>query len=248
MNCNLYGKVIVITGASKGIGRKLAIHLAQSGAKIVLNYNNSNSSEIEEYLRINNIHEEQFLLVQGDISKFAEVKTLYERAVKAFGKIDVLINNAGICNDNLITSMTEQQWNQVVDTNLTGTFNCCKIFVNHMINNEIGKIINIASLQGQIGSEGQINYSTSKAGLIGFTKSLAKEVGKHNISVNAVCPGMIVTDLNRNNVNKLEKSLNKSVMCMDNVLEDLLNFILFLSSDLLTCVSGRVFNIDSRIN
>lgn len=246
MNIDLSKKVVVITGASKGIGSKLAKAFASEGAIVVMNYYHSESSAkiiYEEILTKSPCS----LLIKADVTSPTEVSLFYSKVLDKLGKVDILINNAGICDDNLTNLMSFDQWNRVINTNLNGTFLCSREFSKIMIKQRYGKIINISSLKGQEGSLGQANYSASKAGIIGFTKSLAKELGKYNISVNAVCPGFIVTDLNRNNENKKEIAKLRSIISTEGILEDLKNFILYISSNKFSCSSGRVYNIDSRL-
>ena len=183
-----------------------------------------------------------------DVTKEKDVSKLYHRVIDEFGKVDVLINNAGKCKDNYVQFMSLEQWNEVLTTNLTSMYLCSRVFSKNMIANGGGKIINISSLKGQLGSEGQCNYAASKAGVIGLTKSLAKEMGMYGVSVNAICPGFIVTDLNRLNSNKAEIAKKMSILREQSSLQDFLTFVIMLSSDLLQGISGQVFNLDSRIN
>lgn len=246
MVINIKDKVIVVTGSSKGIGAKIIQALSLEGAKIVLNYNKSVDSANNIYRNIVR-YNKNCIMVKSDITKASDVERLYHDTIEAFGRVDVLINNAGICIDNRIQLMTEEQWDQVINVNLKGAFLCSKVFSKGMIKNNGGKIINIASLKGQEGYLGQVNYVASKAGLIGFTKALAMELGAFNISVNSLCPGFIVTDLNRHNDDKKKIADNKSVIKVDHALSDLMNFVIYLSSDCCSGISGRVFNLDSRI-
>lgn len=246
MNVNVSGIVVVITGASRGIGRALAIEFAKEQAYVVVNYNRS-YLEAEKLMHEINAYNKNCLFVQADITKQEDVIRLCDETMKKFGKVDVLINNAGICEDNLIYLMSREEWQKVIDTNLTGAFLCSRTFSKIMIRQKKGKIINISSLQGQEGSVGQVNYSASKAGLIGFSKALAKELGCFNISVNTICPGFIVTDLNRHNIGKKEFATKKSVLQMSFALENVINFTIFLSWAEIDGISGRVFNLDSRI-
>lgn len=239
-------KVIVITGSSRGIGREMVKRFAQEDAKVVINYLNSYEDALKLYKEITE-HNKNCIMVKADVTKQSEVKLLCEETIKAFGQVDVLINNAGMCSDNLIPMMTERQWKQVIDVNLNSVFLCSRIFAKEMMKKRQGKVINITSLKGQLGSEGQTNYSASKAGIIGFTKALAKELGMFNISVNAVCPGFIVTDLNRHNSKKKAIAEKMSTLGVNGSLEDLLNFMIYISSEKFNYVSGRVFNVDSRI-
>lgn len=247
MNVDISGKIIVITGSSRGIGSELARFMATEGANVCVNYNKS-QSYAEQLRKSINVYNKNCLFVKADVSNASDVKKFYQEVLSYYGRIDVLINNAGICDDNLIQMMTMEQWENVLNTNLSGTFLCCKEFSKLMINQKSGKIINIASLKGQEGCIGQANYSASKAGIIGLTKTLAKELGRHNISVNAICPGFIVTDLNRHNAEKKIIAQNRSTLDTDRALEDLMSFVAFLCSDKMLGTSGRIFNLDSRIN
>lgn len=246
MNIDIANKVVVITGSSRGVGKEIAKKFSKENAKVVINYNNSHCEALQLYYEIKE-YNKNCILVKADVSNYQEVKRLCKETIKAFGTVDILINNAGICIDNFITLMTPFQWESVIYTNLNSVFLCSKIFSKEMIKRKNGKIINIASLKGQVGSEGQSNYSASKAGIIGFTKALAKELGRFNISVNAICPGYIVTDLNKNNNKKKVISKEMSAMNVDNNIDDLINFLIYVSSDKFNYVSGRVFNLDSRI-
>lgn len=246
MNVDVKNKVVVITGSSKGIGRKLAKAFAAEKAIVVMTYCSSKEDAENTY---NEVVKESpcSLLIKVDVRKAQDVSALCREVVRKFGHIDILINNAGICDDNLIQMMPLEQWQKVLDVNLTGTFLCCREMSKIMIKRKEGKIINIASLKGQVGSPGQVNYSSSKAGIIALTKALAKEFSEYNISVNAICPGFIVTDLNRHDQIKKDKAKKQSLLSIDVALDDLINFILFISSDKLLGISGRVFNLDSRL-
>lgn len=247
MGRGLEDKVIVITGSTKGLGKELALNIARYGAKIVINYCHDESQALKTIQEISCINK-HVLLCRADVSDEKQVRKMYREVKERFGKIDVLINNAGIVADNYLCLLSHKRWEKVVDTNLGGTYLCSKYFARDMIYNRKGKIINVASLKGQIGAEGQSNYVASKAAIIGFTKSLARELGRWNISVNAVCPGYIVTDLNRGNKVKEETAKIMSVMGIEGNMKDFVNFVTFLTSDAMLNVSGQVFNIDSRIN
>lgn len=247
MNISLKGKVVVVTGSSRGLGCEMVLRFAREGASVVINYCKNREYAVELYKRISQCGSD-CMVVQADVTKESDVQKLYREVLNKFGKVDVLVNNAGKCNDNYIQFMSLEQWNDVLMTNLTSIYLCSRVFSKKMIANGGGKIINIASLKGQLGSEGQCNYSASKAGVIGLTKSLAKEMGGFGISVNAICPGFIVTDLNRMNSNKAEIAERMSILRDKRSLEDFLSFVIMLSSDELLGVSGQVFNLDSRIN
>lgn len=246
MEWGIEKKVIVITGASRGLGRALALHLAKLGASVVINYFKSEEDALE-LLREIKQYNQKCRLICADVTKDQDVKDMYREVINSYGRVDVLINNAGRNNDDYMNLMSEQQWEDVITTNLTGTFLCCRYFSKSMIHTKNGKIINIASLKGQLGSEGQANYAASKAGIIGFSKSLAKELGKAGVSVNVVCPGYIETDLNRTNLHKREIAEEMSAMGVDSGMDDYINFMTFLVSDMIKGVSGQVYNIDSRI-
>lgn len=246
MEIDLKNKVIVITGGTKGLGKAIVTQLANSGAKLVINYKSDVANAerfLKEICRVN----QNCILVKADVTQEKQVRELYKKALERFEKVDILINNAGSCDDSYIQFMKYDQWDRVIKNNLYTVFLCSRIFSKALIKSGNGKIINIASIKGQVGSEGQCNYSASKAGVIGVTKALAKELGPHNICVNAVCPGFVVTDLNRGNSNKVSYAMQMSVVTQEFAVQDLVNFITFFCSDLIKGVSGRVFNLDSRI-
>ena len=246
MIVDLHEYVVVITGGSRGIGAEIARRCAREGASVIINYK-SNDETANELLKEILCYNSNCMAVKADVTKKADVLRLYETVKTRYGHVDVLINNAGICTDNLIQMMTEEQWESVIGTNLTGPFLCSRSFSKMMIHQRYGKIINISSLKGIEGCVGQTNYSASKAGLLGFTKALAKELGKYNIAVNAVCPGFIVTDLNRHNKQKKDIAISRSLLSIDNCMNDVVNFIVFIISDKCKGVSGQIFKMDSRL-
>lgn len=246
MEVSLKDKVIIVTGSTKGIGKALAESFMENGAIVVVNYH-KDDRQAETMCQSKPMALSNAIIIKADVSKEKEVIRLCNAAKEKFGKIDVLINNVGICRDSDIINMSTSQWNDVLTVNLTSAFICTKYVANEMITQNYGKIINVASLKGIIGCEKQINYSASKAGMIGFTKSLAKELGKYNISVNAICPGYIETDLNRNITEKKFDAKRRSTLEYKYALNDLVAFTTVLCSDEINGVSGQVFNIDSRI-
>jgi len=247
VNIDVRQKTVVVTGSSRGIGRELIRKFAIEGANVVINYHKSQREAEDLLYDIKKINS-NCIAVKADVTDISQVKKLYDATIQAFGNIDVLINNAGTCDDNMISFMSEHQWNNIITTNLNSVFICSKIFSKEMIKKQSGKIINITSSKGQHGSAGQTNYCASKAGIIGFTKALAKEVGPFNISVNAICPGFIPTDLNRHDEDKHRIARGKSVLDISSALEDMVNFTLYMSSDYFSGISGQVFKLDSRIN
>lgn len=187
-------KVALVTGGTRGIGRKIAEKFAENGYNLVLNYVSSNVDlEVikEAFKKYNN----SVLILKADVSKYEECENLVKEAINKFGKVDVLVNNAGITKDGLIAMMKEENFSKVIDVNLKGTFNMCRNLVPYMMKNKSGNIVNISSVVGIVGNAGQSNYAASKAGVIGFSKALAKELAGRNIRVNAVAPGFIDTDM-----------------------------------------------------
>lgn len=245
MKISLANKTVIVTGASGGIGHCIVESFSEEKTNIVIHYN---TNEEKAQKLFNNVKEKcNAMLYKADLCDETQVKDFYKEVLSRYKSVDVIINNAGICDDALLPMMTNYQWTHVLNTNLTSIYLMCKVFSKIMINQKYGKIINIASHKGQYGSEGQCNYSASKAGIIGFTKSIAKELGVWNIAVNAVCPGFIETNLNNKNPLKKEIALKKSALQIDAGLSDLLVLLKVLASDSVLGISGQVFNIDSRI-
>ena len=256
----LEGKVAVVTGASRGIGRAIAEDLAAHGAKVVINYNSSAAAAEEVVAKISEAGGEA-TAVQADVSDFAQAQALIKAAAKAYGHVDILINNAGTTRDTLLMMMKEAQWDTVLDTNLKSVFNCCKAVARPMLRSVFncckavarpmlrrkkgGRIINITSIVGLVGQAGQSNYAASKAGIIGFTKSLAKELGSRQITVNAIAPGFFPTAL----TDVLDEPLVEKMMeliplgRMGN-LEEVAHLATFLASDKSSYITGEVIRVD----
>lgn len=188
----LKGKTVLVTGAAKGIGKAIATTFAKEGCNVILNYRSTISddfiTEIESY-------GVECLAIQGDVSNFEKSKEIVEKSIETFGSIDILINNAGVTKDGLLMRMSEQDFDMVLNINLKGSFNMARHVINYMIKKRSGTIINISSIVGVIGNAGQVNYSASKAGIIGMTKSIAREVASRSITCNAIAPGFIETDM-----------------------------------------------------
>lgn len=241
-------KVALITGANRGIGKQIAITLAKQGFDIAINYRTANDSlnEVIKEIESNDI---QCMAVQGDVSVFEDCKNMTKQVIEKFGKIDILVNNAGITKDMLFIRMKQDDFRQVIDVNLIGTYNMTKNVSQYMIKQRSGRIINISSVVGLHGNAGQANYSASKAGIIGFTKSLAKELAGRNILVNAVAPGFIETDMT--NVLKDEVKtniLNSIPLKREGKPEEVANVVKFLSSEDSSYITGQVICVDGGMN
>ncbi len=240
----LKGKNAIVTGGSRGIGRAIAIALAKAGANVAVNYT-SNSKSAEEVVAELKEMGVSAIAVKADVSKAEEVDNLTSEALRNFGRIDILINNAGITKDNLIVKMTEKDFMDVIDINLKGAFICTKAVSKIMIKQRSGKIVNVSSIVGIIGNAGQSNYAAAKAGLIGFTKSMAKELAKRNINVNAVAPGYIATDMTAAISDKAKEEFTKNIpLGRIGSAEDIANAVMFLVSENSDYITGQVINID----
>ena len=240
----LKGKCAIITGASRGLGKAIALKLASLGVNIVLNYRSSEKEAIDVENEIKEMGVE-VLSVKGDISKLQEVENLVAVAKERFGNIDIMVNNAGITKDTLILRMKEEDFDSVIDVNLKGVFNCLKSITPIMVKQKHGKIISISSVVGIAGNAGQVNYAASKAGIIGMTKSLAKEVGSRGITVNAVAPGFIETDMTDALGDKFKEEANKNIPLKRlGSAEDVANVVAFLASESSDYVTGQVIQVD----
>lgn len=237
-------KVALITGATRGIGRQVAITLSKEGYNIALNYRTENDEleELKKEIEKNNV---KVLTVQGDVSNFQDCEKIVKETIEMFGKIDVLVNNAGITKDMLLARMKEEDFKQVIDVNLVGTFNVTKNVISHMMKARSGRIINLSSVVGISGNAGQSNYAASKAGIIGFTKSLAKEVASRNILVNAIAPGFIQTNMTDVLKEEVKEEIAKSIpLKRMGTAEDVANLVKFLASEGSSYITGQVINVD----
>ncbi len=241
---DLTDRVAVVTGSSRGIGRAIAIKLASLGAKVVVNYHTSEDAaqEVVEQIKANG---SEAIAVHADVKDAEQAKGLIDAALEAFGGLDILVNNVGVTRDALLMRMKEDDWDIVVDTNLKGTFNCTKVAQRPMIRQRYGRIINITSVSGIAGQVGQANYSASKAGVIGFTKAVAKELGIRNITVNAVAPGYVPTDQTANLPEELiDYILQLTPLKRPGTAEEIANAVAFLASEEASYVSGQVLGVD----
>lgn len=239
-------KVAFITGATRGIGKQIALTLAKEGYNIALNYRSENEDLTAVINEIENVREDiKCFTVKADISNFEECENAVKAIIDNFGKIDVLVNNAGITKDTLLLRMKKEDFDSVIDVNLGGTFNVTKNVASYMLKAKSGRIINISSVVGISGNAGQCNYAASKAGVIGFTKSLAKELASRNILVNAIAPGFIETAMTDCLSDDVKNEIAKSIPLkrMGNV-QDVANVVKFLVSDDSSYITGQVINID----
>lgn len=237
-------KTAIITGASKGIGAVIASRLNELGYNLVLNYRSSTAS-MEELINSFTNKQTENVIVQCDISSYGDAKKLVDEAYEKFGSVNVLINNAGITKDNLLPLMSEEEFDLVIDTNLKGTFNCCKHIAKRMLKQKYGRIINISSVVGLAGNAGQVNYSASKAGVIGMTKSMARELGKKNILVNAVAPGFIQTEMTDKIPEDIKAEMMKNIPLQRlGQPSDIADAVEFLISDKASYITGQVLSVN----
>lgn len=243
----LANKVAVVTGASRGIGKAIALKLASEGAKVVVNFNSSEgeANKVVEAIVSNG---GEAIAVKADISSFAHGQKLIEEAVATFGTVDILVNNAGITKDNLLLRMSEEDFDRVMEVNLKGYFNCTKAVARLMLKKKSGKIVNITSVIGITGNSGQSNYAAAKAGVIGFTKSIAKELGGKGINVNAVAPGFIQTDMTENLPEAVRESISQNIPLKTLGLpEDVANLVSFLAGDESKYITGQTIAVDGGL-
>jgi 3-oxoacyl-[acyl-carrier protein] reductase len=241
---NLADRVAVVTGGSRGIGRAIALELASRGASVIVNYNSNGKAAEDVVMEIVKAGGKAAAL-PGDVAKVDDANNLIKGAIEKFGRLDILVNNAGITRDMLIMMMSEESWDAVIDTNLKGTFNCSKAAVRHMMKARTGRIVNITSVSGQIGNPGQTNYSASKAGQIGFTKALAREVASRNITVNAIAAGYVETEIWAGVPEEARATLvNMIPLRRKGAPEDIAKAVAFLVSDDASYITGQVLAVD----
>lgn len=243
----LEGKVSLVTGASRGLGKAIALKLAALGSKVAVNYITSDEQAGKVLKEIESLGGEA-MLAKANVADTTAVKTMFREITNRWGKIDILVNNAGITKDTLLLRMSDEAWDNVINTNLRGAYLCTKAALRHMVGQSGGRIINISSLAGLVGNAGQANYSAAKAGLIAFTKSVAREVGSLNITVNAIAPGFIVTEM----TDKLPQETRDLILSRITLKrfgqpEDVAELVAFLASERASYITAQVIAIDGGV-
>lgn len=240
-------QVAIVTGGSRGIGRAISLELANSGRRVAIVYKSSKEKALETLKEIESLGGDGDIF-QADVTKWTDVEEVVKGVLTKWGRIDILINNAGITRDKLLLKMDEEDWDEVLDTDLKGAFICTRLIARHMIKNKDGRIVNIASVIGEIGNIGQSNYSAAKAGLIGFTKACARELSRWNITVNAVAPGYIDTEMTRVLDEDVKKEyLSRIPLGRFGKAEEVAKLVLFLVSEDASYITGQVINIDGGL-
>lgn len=240
----LENKTAIVTGGSRGIGRAICVALAKEGANVVTCYARGVAAA-EETVALCKELGVQAVAVQADVSKKEEVDRLFEEALKVTGTVEILVNNAGITRDGLLIRMSDEDFDQVIDANLKGTFYCMRAAAKLMMRKRYGRIVNISSVVGVSGNAGQVNYAASKAGIIGMTKSLAKELGSRNVTANAVAPGFITTDMTEGLPDAVKEQMAKEIpLARMGQPEDVANAVAFLASDQASYITGQVLHVD----
>ena len=240
----LEGKIALVTGASRGIGRQIALTLGREGASVIVNYNGS-AAKAEEVVKEIEAAGGKAEAVQCNVSDFESCGRMMADVVSRYGRLDILVNNAGITRDNLLMKMSEEDFDAVISTNLKGVFNCIKHISRQMLKQKSGHIVNISSVSGVMGNAGQVNYSASKAGVIGMTKAVAREMASRGITCNAVAPGFIKTDMTDVLSDTIKENINAQIpMKKFGETEDVANLVAFLASDAAKYITGQVICVD----
>lgn len=243
----LTGKTAVVTGGSRGIGRAICIELAKQGANVVVNYSGSEDKAKQVVSQIEELGAKA-IAIQANVADSAAVDTMMKQAIEVFGTLDILVNNAGITRDNLLMRMKEQEWDDVVDTNLKGVFLCTKAVTRQMMKQRAGRIINISSIVGVAGNPGQANYVAAKAGVIGLTKTCAQELASRNILVNAIAPGFITTEMTDSLPEELKEAMLKQIpLAKLGQPEDVAKAVVFFASDYANYITGQTLHIDGGL-
>lgn len=241
---HLKDKIAIVTGGSRGIGKEICLKFASLGANLVINYIGDKTQAEDTKAECEKLGA-KVALSEGDVSKMADCEKLFQTAMDTFGRVDILVNNAGITRDNLLMRMNEEEFDAVIAVNLKGTFNCMKQAARPMMKQKYGKIINMASVVGVTGNAGQVNYAASKAGVIGMTKSMAKELANRGVTVNAIAPGFIRTAMTDVLSDDVKAEITRVIpMGVMGETEDVANLAAFLASDASRYITGQVINVD----
>ena len=241
---HLKDKIAIVTGGSRGIGKEICLKFASLGANLVINYIGDKTQAEDTKAECEKLGA-KVALSEGDVSKMADCEKLFQTAMDTFGRVDILVNNAGITRDNLLMRMSEEEFDAVIAVNLKGTFNCMKQAARPMMKQKYGKIINMASVVGVTGNAGQVNYAARKAGVIGMTKSMAKELANRGVTVNAIAPGFIRTAMTDVLSDYVKAEITRVIpMCVMGETEDVANLAAFLASDASRYITGQVINVD----
>ena len=242
---NLSAKVAIVTGSGQGIGQAIALKLAEAGATVVVNDIDEAASDVAEEIKAMN---QQSQAILADVSSSPDVARMVETVIATYGKIDILVNNAGITRDQLVVRMSDEEWGEVLNINLRGVFLCTRAAVRHMIRQRWGRIISMASIVGVVGNPGQANYASAKAGIIGLTRTIAREVGSRGITANAIAPGFIDTEMTKNLEGKRRQELIKRIpLGYLGTPRDVAEAVAFLASDEARYITGQVLNVDGGI-
>jgi 3-oxoacyl-[acyl-carrier protein] reductase len=242
---NLNDRVAVVTGSARGIGREIALKLAENGANVVVNDIEAAAESLENVVQEIKALGRKSLAVTADVSSAADVTRMIETVINDFGKIDILVNNAGVTRDNLLMKMTDEEWDTVLSIDLKSAFLCTRAAIRHMLRQRSGRIISIASVVGMKGNAGQANYASAKAGIIGFTKSIAKEVGSRSITVNSIAPGYIQTKMTEQLSEEQRQEMLKHIpLASLGTPRDVAEAVAFLASDEARYITGHVLNVD----
>jgi len=243
----LSGKVSLVTGSSRGIGKVIALSLANEGSDVVINYLKESTKANDTVSSIRDLGRKS-IAFQSDVSDASQVNEMMKKILEEFGKIDILVNNAGIVRDKMFHKMDKDKWQEVIDVNLTGVFNCTRAILEFMRQQESGRIVNISSVIGETGNIGQVNYASAKAGIIGFTKALAREVASKGITVNAIAPGFIQTDM----LDTIQPEIKTKILAQIplgrfGTPEDIAQAVIYLVSDTGSYITGQVINVNGGI-
>ena len=242
---NLSAKVAIVTGSGQGIGQAIALKLAEAGATVVVNDIDEAASDVAEEIKALN---QQSQAILADVSSSPDVARMVETVIATYGKIDILVNNAGITRDQLVVRMSDEEWDEVLNINLRGVFLCTRAAVRHMMRQRWGRIISMASIVGVVGNPGQANYASAKAGIIGLTRTIAREVGSRGITANAIAPGFIDTEMTKNLEGKRRQELIKRIpLGYLGTPRDVAEAVAFLASDEARYITGQVLNVDGGI-